>query len=107
VTLNGAYMDLIACTDSTCIGEDWIGFAVGEALAYNTGYGVFFHSAASGGGSDVPDTFDPAGWHATIVPEPSAVILLLTVLLAVAYVARKRNAQGLPQSGPPNEALTS
>jgi hypothetical protein len=38
-------------------------------------------------------------WTLTDVPEPSSVILLLTVLLAVAFVARKRIAHG-PLSPP-------
>lgn len=41
---------------------------------------------------------DNGSWTATLLPEPSPFVLTITALLALAFVARKRVAQGMRQS---------
>lgn len=60
---------------------------------YDPAYGGGFYYGASS--SDVEDLSGTAQLTISQTPEPSSVILLLTTLLAVALMARKRIAQGL------------
>ncbi len=70
VTLDGSYMDLIACFDSDC--ADGFLFAVGDEFSGN-----FDGSLFSGGASFgfVFEPFNPQGWSASVAPEPQSFVL--------------------------------
>jgi len=74
-------------------------YALNTALGLTSG-GLSVATGALGtfptsGGDLVFTSITALSFEATTVPEPTSVILLLTVLLAVALVLRKRTAQGL------------
>lgn len=89
VTLNGSFMDLIACP-GVCSGIQSFGWAVNNALAGLMGGPTF--SATSDLGSGGPESFNAANWSLTSVgsvPEPATLALLAAGAVGL---ARRRRA---------------
>src|SRR5437879_11706487 len=112
VTLNASFMDLFACTDSTC--SDGFLFGVGDgASGLFGGVPVFIVGPSIGNTSSL---FDSTGWSAAgddddtspgdgesepvhaETPEPSSLCLGLT-MVALALVVRRHRRLGRPISG--------
>jgi hypothetical protein len=87
VTLDGTFMDLLACANNQCVG-DGILFASGDQAS--AGSPTFEGGGTYGGG--IIATYDPSQWSATLdpVPEPGTLGLGLTAGLAL-LVWKKRS----------------
>jgi len=89
VTLDGTYMDLMACGDATCSG------ATPYALIFqSTAFGstlASFRDVSPGG----TETFNPQNWSIAAVPEPSTWWMLaiggVAVLLSRKNLRARRN----------------
>ena len=83
-----------------CFEDDYCS-DVGSGVAFKIGSDSVEYTVASTGDGFTNDgpTLQNSGIVGTTVPEPSSVILLLTMLLAVAYVARKPIAQATRMKG--------
>ena len=91
VTLDGSFLDLVACSTGAC-NVDGIAFAVGDLWAANNLQSVFQRLGAFG---DALTDFDPAGWSASVdsssaAPEPGTLALGLSAGLGLlAWKKRK------------------
>jgi hypothetical protein len=75
LTLDGSFMDLFACSNTTCSNSDAFTFNAGNntALNYGTNSAPFYASDGVLGGYAI--NFNAANWHLTAVPLPSALPL--------------------------------
>jgi MYXO-CTERM domain-containing protein len=90
VTLDGSYMDIIACTGPSC--PDGFLFAAGDNAAISAG-GSFYSSGVSFGAAYLP--FDAGDWHATVTasatPEPGYAWPLVAGVFALVILRRRRH----------------
>jgi hypothetical protein len=86
VSVDGSYMDLLACSAAGC--PDGFGFAVADATAAK--FVPLYDGEVSFGGTVLP--FIAANWTASVsmVPEASSLFLGLTMLALVLVVHRQR-----------------
>lgn len=98
VTLNGSYMDLIACTAGSNCPDGFL-FAVGDQTATDAFGANVYESGASFGGAALP--YNASGWQASLgaTPEPGDGIPVL-IAGALALVIRRNKLRRRAVSGP-------
>ena len=93
VTVDGSYMDIIACTTASCGGGSVLGVAAGDVVADAIGRPYIIGNSNLGGNQD----FHAADWSASVAagtPEPGTLSLgLAAAALATALSRRKRLAR--------------
>ena len=88
LTLDGSFMDFIACTDGSC--NDGFSFNVGNSFSLLAGGGTpLYNSGATFG--DKIEPFNTANWNIQAVPTPAAIWLLGSGLIGLFGMRKKLN----------------
>jgi len=87
LTLDGSFMDLVACPSSSCPDGFIFGITAGP-FGSSTNY--IGGSSFGGGISGITETFNPANWTVARVPIPATLWLLMLGGVAMGVTARRR-----------------
>lgn len=86
VTLDGSFMDIVACNSANC-GDDGFGFAVGNAFAAGSGFPIYISGSTFGNANE---PYSQPNWSLTGVPLPATLPLLLIGAVGLAFSRRRR-----------------
>lgn len=88
LTLDGSFMDFIACTDGSC--NDGLSFNAGNSFSLLVAGGTPVYNSGAAFGNTL-EPFNTANWNIQAVPTPAAIWLLGSGLIGLFGMRKKLN----------------